>query len=140
LDLESVKVVMDQDKCPFCSLDKSRICVENDVAVAFLDAFPITEGHTLVIPKRHVTSVFDLPDGEQMALWNLVALVRGKLVAELKPDGFTIGLNDGTAAGQTVMHSHVHVIPRRMGDVADPKGGIRWVIPENAAYWIEERR
>src|SRR5262245_56389373 len=115
--------------CPFCHLEKSRIRLENGFAVAFLDAFPLTEGHTLVIPKRHVASVFDLSEEEQAALWQLVALIRDKLLDELKPDGFNVGLNDGPAAGQTVMHAHVHVIPRRKGDVADPRGGIRWILP-----------
>ena len=92
--------------------------------MAFLDGFPITPAHTLVIPKRHVVSLFELPDNEQAAVWTLVAQVRAMLLAELLPDGFTVGLNDGTAAGQTVMHAHVHVIPRRQGDVPDPRGAV----------------
>jgi len=67
-----------------------------------------------------------------------VALVRGRLMDELKPDGFNVGVNDGPAAGQTVLHAHVHVIPRRAGDVADPRGGVRWVVPAKAVYWVEE--
>jgi diadenosine tetraphosphate (Ap4A) HIT family hydrolase len=126
---------MDQNPCPFCHLEKSRITLENDCAAAFPDAYPVAEGHTLVAPKRHVAGLFDLPDEEQAALWRLVALVRGKLASELRPDGFNVGLNDGTAAGQTVPHAHVHVIPRRHGDVADPRGGVRWVVPDKAAYW-----
>ena len=127
---------MDQ-RCPFCHLEKSRITLENDCALAFPDAFPVTEGHMLVVPKRHVASLFDLPEEEQAALWKLVALVRAKLMGELQPDGFTVGVNDGPAAGQTVLHAHVHVIPRRKGDVADPRGGIRWVLPAKARYWDE---
>jgi diadenosine tetraphosphate (Ap4A) HIT family hydrolase len=99
------------------------------------DAFPVTQGHTLIVPKRHVASLFDLPDEEQVALWKLVAQVRGKLASELQPDGFNVGVNDGPAAGQTVPHAHIHLIPRRMGDVADPRGGVRWIIPNKAAYW-----
>jgi diadenosine tetraphosphate (Ap4A) HIT family hydrolase len=128
---------MDQHRCPFCHLEASRIRLENEFAAAFPDAFPISEGHTLVVPKRHVVSLFDLPEEEQAALWRLVALVRGKLMAELKPDGFNVGVNDGPAAGQTVMHAHVHVIPRRKGDTADPRGGVRWIIPGKAQYWGE---
>jgi diadenosine tetraphosphate (Ap4A) HIT family hydrolase len=94
----------------------------------------------LVVPKRHVASLFDLPDEEQVALWRLVALIRTRLVTELRPDGFTVGVNDGPAAGQTVPHAHVHVIPRRAGDVADPRGGVRWVIPAKAQYWVEDER
>ncbi len=127
---------MDHD-CPFCHLEKNRIYLEIEFAVAFFDAFPISEGHTLVVPKRHVTSLFDLTEEEQAAVWMLVAQVRAKLMAELKPDGFNVGLNDGTSAGQTVMHAHVHVIPRRNGDVVDPRGGVRWIIPGKAQYWGE---
>lgn len=111
--------------------------MESEFAVAFLDGFPITEGHTLVTPKRHVASLFELPDEEQAAVWRLVAQVRAALVSELQPDGFNVGLNDGPPAGQTVMHAHVHVIPRRIGDVVDPRGGVRWIIPGKAQYWGE---
>lgn len=111
--------------------------LENDFAAAFPDGFPIANGHTLVVPKRHVASLFDLSEEEQEALWKLVAQVRGRLMAELKPDGFNIGLNDGPAAGQTVMHAHVHVIPRRQGDTEDPRGGVRWILPKKAQYWGE---
>jgi diadenosine tetraphosphate (Ap4A) HIT family hydrolase len=126
---------VDQQDCPFCSLEEDRIQLECEFASAFLDAFPVAEGHTLVVPKRHVARMFDLPQGEQAAVWMMVTQVRAKLMAELRPDGFTIGLNDGPAAGQTIMHAHVHVIPRRHGDVADPRGGVRWIIPDKAANW-----
>jgi len=85
------------------------------------------------------SSAFDLPEEEQVAVWKLVGLVRGKLMAELRPDGFNIGVNDGTAAGQTVLHAHVHVIPRRKGDAADPRGGVRWVLPKTARYWNQDQ-
>jgi diadenosine tetraphosphate (Ap4A) HIT family hydrolase len=131
---------MDQYRCPFCHLETSRIHLENDVAAAFPDAFPVAEGHMLVVPKRHVASLFDLAEEEQAALWRLVSLVRGKLMAEKKPDGFNVGVNDGPAAGQTVMHAHVHVIPRRNGDVADPRGGVRWIVASKAPYWGERQK
>lgn len=131
---------MDQHDCPFCRLETKRIRLESEFAVAFLDGFPITQGHTLVIPKRHVASLFELPADEQAAVWALVAQVRASLLAELRPDGFNVGLNDGPAAGQTVMHAHVHVIPRRHGDVSDPRGGVRWVVPDKAAYWAGGRQ
>jgi diadenosine tetraphosphate (Ap4A) HIT family hydrolase len=126
---------MDQNQCQFCHLEASRILLENDVAAAFLDAFPVAQGHMLVVPKQHVASLFDLSEEEQAAVWRLVALVRAKLKDELKPDGFNVGVNDGPAAGQTVMRAHVHVIPRRKGDVADPRGGVRWIMPKKAQYW-----
>jgi len=133
--LANVDAVMGQHDCPFCLLEKKRLLLESEFAAAFLDAFPVAERHTLVVPKRHVTSVFDLPEEERAAVWTLVAQVHALLKAELEPDGFNIGLNDGPAAGQTVGHAHVHVIPRRKGDVADPRGGVRWIIPDKAVYW-----
>jgi diadenosine tetraphosphate (Ap4A) HIT family hydrolase len=131
---------MDPHNCPFCRLDTACIRADSALALAFPDRFPVAQGHTLVLPKRHVASLFDLPEDEQAAVWQLVARVRAMLLAELGPDGFNVGLNDGPAAGQTVLHAHVHVIPRRRGDVADPRGGVRWVLPAKAQYWVEERR
>ena len=131
---------MNQQRRPFCQLEKPRLIIENESTASFPDAYPVTEGHVLVVPKRHVASLFDLSDEELAALWRLVALVRGKLALELQPDGFNVGVNDGVAAGQTVPHAHVHVIPRRAGDVPDPRGGVRWVVPGKARYWVEEHR
>ena len=88
-----------------------------------------------MIPLKHVASLFELSATEQADLWQLVASVREQLQGEFNPDGFNVGLNDGTAAGQTVMHAHIHVVPRYVGDVADPRGGVRWIIPEKADYW-----
>jgi len=121
--------------CPFCTLPPDRVWLATEHVLAIADSFPITDGHTLVIPVRHVASIYDLPEMEQAALWMLVAKVRSVLQEKLHPDGFNVGLNDGTAAGQTIAHAHIHVIPRRKGDVPDPRGGIRWVIPEKASYW-----
>jgi diadenosine tetraphosphate (Ap4A) HIT family hydrolase len=114
--------------------------LESACGLAFFDGFPVAEGHTLVIPTRHVASFFELSEEEQAGVWRLVATVRAKLAAEFRPDGFNIGLNDGISAGQTVMHAHIHVIPRRNGDVADPRGGVRWVMPDKARYWGEARK
>jgi diadenosine tetraphosphate (Ap4A) HIT family hydrolase len=131
---------MAENKCPFCAVTASRIVAENEVAFAIPDAFPIAEGHTLVIPKRHVASLFDLSDEEQAAVSRLVAHVRAKLMADMNADGFNVGVNDGKAAGQTVMHAHVHIIPRRKGDSPDPRGGVRWIKPEKAKYWGEAEK
>ena len=125
--------------CPFCHDHRRRVLVESEFAIAIPDGYPVSEGHILVIPKRHVASLFDLPEEEQAAIWGLVAEVRRRVVERYRPDGFNIGLNDGKAAGQTVMHAHVHVIPRRDGDVTDPRGGVRWVVPDKAAYWGNKR-
>ena len=120
--------------CPFCAPGREPIA-QNVTAVAVEDAFPVAEGHALVIPRKHVASVFDLPEEQQADLWRLVAEVRGRLAERLGPDGFTIGVNDGEAAGQTVAHAHVHLIPRRHGDTPDPRGGLRLLFPDRARYW-----
>ena len=122
-------------ECPFCDVDQARIAWASSHAVALRDGFPVSEGHTLIVPRRHVESVFDLETAELSSVWELVAAARKELTARLSPDGFTVGVNDGVAAGQTVEHAHVHVIPRFEGDVEDPRGGVRWVRPDRAAYW-----
>ena len=124
--------------CPFCDFDPERIWLQNEFAIAILDAFPVTDGHVLVIPRKHVECLFDLTLVEQAALWRFVGEVRGYLLQELHPDGFNIGVNDGKAAGQTVMHAHIHIIPRRLDDDPDPRGGIRRVIPKKSRYWKED--
>ncbi len=101
---------------------------------AFRDKFPVSKGHTLVIPKRVVSNYFELSFKEQSACWFLVNLVKAELQKELKPDGFNIGINAGEAAGQTVPHVHIHVIPRYKGDMENPRGGVRGVIPERMSY------
>lgn len=123
------------EQCPFCNLSTDFWVGDSEHAIAFHDRYPISPLHTLVIPRRHVGSMFDLCDEERADLWQLVARVRHELTLSEGVDGFNIGVNDGPAAGQTVMHAHVHVIPRRKGDVLDPRGGIRWVIPKKACYW-----
>lgn len=121
--------------CPFCQLSDSQCVQVTQYARAFRDQYPISPGHTLIIPVRHVASLFELSADEQTEMWKLVAVIREQLQQEFTPDGFNIGLNDGIAAGQTVMHAHIHVIPRYAGDVPDPRGGVRWVLPEKAKYW-----
>jgi len=122
--------------CPFCNrLALGDLPPGNGMAAALPDAFPLNPGHTLVVPRRHVASFFELRRGEQAAIWRLVAEVKSRLDSEVSPAGYNIGLNVGPAGGQTVGHAHVHVIPRFVGDVADPRGGVRWVVPVRAAYW-----
>jgi diadenosine tetraphosphate (Ap4A) HIT family hydrolase len=121
--------------CPFCTLPADRILIEDEYAVVIRDGFPVTPGHTLVIPRRHVGSFFETTDGERASLLRLLDEARVALAAELKPDGWNIGINDGAAAGQTVPHLHIHLIPRYRGDREDPRGGVRWVMPEKADYW-----
>lgn len=120
--------------CPFCSLAAAELVYESEQVVAFRDRYPVSKGHTLVIPLRHVVTYFDASENEQAELWRAVASLKRDLDRELRPDGFNVGFNAGAAAGQTVMHLHVHVIPRFTGDMKDPRGGVRGVIPEKQKY------
>ena len=126
---------MSASTCPFCSLPLERIVSRTAHILAIRDGFPITPGHTLLITRRHVASLFDLTMVEWVELGQLLTEVRAALSAELQADGFNIGVNEGTAAGQTVMHVHLHLIPRYHGDQPDPRGGIRWIFPDKARYW-----
>jgi diadenosine tetraphosphate (Ap4A) HIT family hydrolase len=123
--------------CPFCALPTERVLLRNDAAVAVRDAYPVTPGHTLVIPARHVASFFDATPAEREALLALLDESKLQLQAEFGPAGYNIGINDGAAAGQTISHLHMHLIPRYPGDRPDPRGGVRWVIPDRADYWTE---
>lgn len=122
-------------QCPLCLPSPGRLIAENRFARALCDGFPISPGHALIGPKRHVASLADITSKERLPIWALLEKVRHQLTEGRQPDGFNIGINDGAAAGQTVMHLHVHLIPRYAGDMADPRGGVRWVLPEHANYW-----
>jgi diadenosine tetraphosphate (Ap4A) HIT family hydrolase len=111
------------------------LLLENDSAVAFFDLFPLTPGHTLVVPRRHESDFFKLTEAEELALWRAVRAVHGQLEKKYSPPGYNLGVNVGTAGGETVDHVHIHVILRYLGDVNDPRGGIRWMIPAKARYW-----
>jgi diadenosine tetraphosphate (Ap4A) HIT family hydrolase len=121
-------------ECPFCQLDPGRVLDENELAVALADAFPVLPGHTLVIPRRHVSDFFDLTAAEVVAVFELLFRMRPRVAAEHVPAAYNIVVNVGAAAGQTVMHAHVHLIPRYPGDVPDPTGGIRNLIPGMGRY------
>lgn len=121
--------------CPFCSMDISRVLISNQLAIATADAFPVSEGHTLIIPRRHISSIFEATEEELAHIFKLVAQTRELLNDQYQPQGLNIGINDGVAAGQTVMHLHIHLIPRYKGDQSDPRGGVRWIFPDKAKYW-----
>jgi diadenosine tetraphosphate (Ap4A) HIT family hydrolase len=121
--------------CPFCTLPPERIIDSNDLALVIRDGYPVSPGHTLVIPKRHIGTWFEITQAEQQALLDLLAKAKAVLETEFMPDGYNIGINDGPTAGQTVPHLHMHLIPRYKGDQDDPRGGVRWIIPEKAKYW-----
>jgi len=126
---------MNDKSCSFCTLPQARIIDASSYGWVVRDAFPISPGHTLIIPKRHVGSFFALSSEEREALMSLLAAAKANVEAEFKPDGYNIGINDGPAAGQTVPHLHIHLIPRYKGDMPDPRGGVRWIIPDKADYW-----
>ena len=121
--------------CPFCALAREEILIERGLAVALRDSYPLSKDHTLIIPRRHVASFFETTKEERREMLQLLDETRALLDREHQPDGYNIGINDGTAAGQTVMHLHIHVVPRYKGDQVDPRGGIRGIFPEKAAYW-----
>lgn len=130
------KMYDDRDKdCVFCNMQVERIEIKNSLAMAFEDKYPVTEGHMLVSPLRHIQSFFDLGSSEQKACLILLEQAKKKIAQkDSTVTGFNVGVNDGRDAGQTVMHCHIHLIPRRKGDIADPRGGIRHVIPGKGFY------
>lgn len=122
-------------ECIFCNLDQNReILAENDLAIAFYDAYPVNPGHTLIIPKRHVANYFELTEEECVAIQALLKIVKDTVEEKFHPDGYNIGVNVNEAAGQSVFHVHMHLIPRYIGDVENPKGGVRGVIPAKQKY------
>lgn len=123
--------------CTFCTLPPARVLGQNEHAVWIRDAFPVSPGHSLVIPRRHVGSFFEVSDGERSSLLELLGVAKMAAESEFAPAGYNIGINDGSAAGQTVPHLHIHLIPRYVGDMPDPRGGVRWVIPSKADYWTK---
>ena len=121
--------------CVFCTLGSDTAVARNDLAYAVRDTSPVTLLHTLVLPYRHVLGYFDLDADEKRAIDDLLEEVRLDILAhDPNVAGFNIGINVGTAAGQTIFHCHIHLIPRRPGDVANPRGGVRAVIPGKADY------
>ena len=119
---------------PFTEIPQAEWVASNELAFGIFDAYPVTEGHTLVIPRREVATWFEATDEERRALMDLVEELKHFLDKRFQPDGYNVGINIGQAAGQTVMHLHVHLIPRYRGDVDDPRGGVRYVIPDKANY------
>jgi diadenosine tetraphosphate (Ap4A) HIT family hydrolase len=121
--------------CPFCVLDPARILATDDLTVVYKDGFPVSPGHTVIIPRRHFATLFEATPEEQAALLAALGKAREMLDERHRPDGYNIGINHGKAGGQSVPHLHIHVIPRYLGDKADPRGGIRWILPDKANYW-----
>jgi superfamily II DNA or RNA helicase/diadenosine tetraphosphate (Ap4A) HIT family hydrolase len=120
--------------CPFCSIDPSRIAFSNDLVIGIWDGFPVSPGHLLIIPRRHVPAWPNLNFAEKAAIWSAIDHGQAAISEQFRPDGFNVGFNENEAAGQTVFHFHLHIIPRYAGDVADPRGGVRHIIPDKANY------
>ena len=119
-------------ECPFCGVPAS--IAENDLALAIFDRYPVSRGHCLILPKRHVESFFDVTLDERDAMLSLLTAMKRKTDETISPDGYNVGVNVGVAAGQTVMHVHMHLIPRFTGDMENPRGGVRGVIPARQNY------
>jgi diadenosine tetraphosphate (Ap4A) HIT family hydrolase len=122
-------------QCPFCNPESEReLLLESATAYALLDKFPVSNGHTLIIPKKHCSDYFELSFREQSACWFMLNKAKEILTKTWNPEGFNIGININETAGQTVPHVHIHLIPRYKGDVEEPRGGVRGVIPEKKDY------
>ena len=121
--------------CVFCNIKNDRIVADNEYAYAILDGFPVTAQHSLIIPKRHVEDFFGLTENELLACNSLLQTLRTEIIKEdPSVKGFNIGMNSGSVAGQTIFHCHIHLIPRREGDVENPRGGVRHVMPGRGNY------
>ena len=123
------------NNCPFCKAESERVIIAStSLSVAFYDGFPVSPGHALIIPRRHVASFFELTQEEQQDLLSLADRVKRIVEERYHPDGYNIGINVGKAAGQSIFHVHMHLIPRYKGDVPNPRGGVRGVIPAKQNY------
>lgn len=128
---------MQNNYCLFCDKDnkeKHRVIFENDLFYSRWDNFSVSNGHAEIIPKKHVVSFFDLVDEEILQMYDLIVKTKKIISDEFNPAGYNIGLNEGYAAGRTIDHLHIHIIPRYAGDVENPRGGIRNVIPGKGDY------
>lgn len=121
--------------CLFCNINSKDLIFDNEFAFASFDSYPVSKYHSLIVPKRHILDYFELTNDELLACNDLIKKIKKKIQNEDKTvDGFNIGTNSGIAAGQSIMHCHIHLIPRRKGDVDNPQGGVRGVIPSKQHY------
>jgi diadenosine tetraphosphate (Ap4A) HIT family hydrolase len=127
----------DTDRCLFCHIEKEEYLLETEYSFAKLDGYPISEGHTLIISKEHYVNYFELPEFVQIDMMKLVSETKKLLDKKYATSQYNIGINCGQLAGQTINHVHIHLIPRREKDIHDPRGGIRWILPDKAKYWDE---
>lgn len=126
---------MEHLNCLFCNIPVERIVCENELAYAVYDAFPVSEGHALIIPKRHITDFWDLTEQELLSCNSLLRAMKENILLQYSEvNGFNIGVNAGVSAGQTIFHCHIHLIPRRTGDHEDPRGGVRHILTGKGYY------
>ncbi len=134
MEISKIAPMSTQNYCIFCHLAPEQIIAENALCIAIRDGFPVSKGHTLIIPRRHVANYFDLTPEEIAAMQALMQKIKSQIDKDFHPDGYNIGINVNAAAGQTIFHVHMHLIPRYTGDVDNPKGGVRGVIPSKQKY------
>jgi len=128
-----------EGQCPFCGfIHSGQPLAQNTTFLAKYDGYPVSPGHTLLMPRRHIETFFALNDNELKDFFDLLVEVRQMIESKFSPDGFNVGVNVGAAAGQTIAHLHIHVIPRYLGDVENPRGGVRGVIPGRADYLSDD--
>jgi len=120
--------------CPFCSPSEDEIILKNKTCYAKFDKFPVNKGHLLIIPFRHFDNYFEATKEEKIDIQHLIDKAKKYLDINFNPDGYNIGINIGKHAGQTIFHVHIHLIPRYKGDIENPRGGVRGVIPEKRIY------
>jgi diadenosine tetraphosphate (Ap4A) HIT family hydrolase len=128
---------MQNEYCLFCDKDnkeKHRVILENDLFYSRWDNFPVSKGHADIVPKKHIGSFFELTDEDVLQMYDLITKTKKIITEKFQPDGYNVGFNEGAAAGRTIDHLHIHIIPRYTGDVENPRGGIRNIIPGKGNY------
>ncbi len=120
--------------CKFCNVSPEKNFLNGDYGFAQWDKHPVSEGHALVIPQRHFADYFEASEQERNQLWKMVSEVREIIEAKHRPQGYNVGINVGAVAGQSILHLHIHIIPRYQGDMENPQGGVRGVIPDKQKY------
>lgn len=125
---------MNETECIFCRVNANKLILEGEMGYACWDSYPVNQGHALIIPYRHFANYFDINSQEQHELWDLVKSTKKVIDEKFSPDGYNVGINVGDRAGQSIPHLHIHLIPRYQGDMENPKGGVRGVIPEKQKY------
>lgn len=126
--------------CLFCNQNPEEIIAETELATLTIDTYPVSKGHMLIIPKRHFATQFEASEAENHDFHQLLLSAKKHIDQAYQPDGYNIGSNNTEAAGQSIHHLHIHIIPRYYGDVDNPKGGVRWVIAKSARYSVAKKR